>query len=312
VPSWDQVLAEIQGERPVHPIDSVRRKYLRELNHYTGRNVIAYYSGWLSEARPAPALNINDEDKNAFMSVIKGLDRDRGLDLILHTPGGDVAAAESLVDYLRKMFGTDIRAIVPQLAMSAGTMIACACSSILMGKQSNLGPIDPQFNGIPANGVIAEFNKAVQQIQSNPASAPLWQSIIGKYHPTFLGACENAVKWAEAIVVDWLSSGMFAEDERADNKARYVVQQLTDPSETFNHSRHIHVETLQQMGLRIECLEDDAMLQDLVLTVHHAYMHAFSMTRALKIVENHDSVAVVRQAAAPPNQVQARLEASPT
>ena len=53
----------------------------------------------------------------------------RGLDLILHTPGGDMAATESLVDYLRAMFGTDICAFVPQLAMSAGTIARKASNS---------------------------------------------------------------------------------------------------------------------------------------------------------------------------------------
>jgi ClpP class serine protease len=38
-----------------------------------------------------------------------------------------MAATESIVDYLRKMFGTNIRAIILQIAMSSGTMIACSC-----------------------------------------------------------------------------------------------------------------------------------------------------------------------------------------
>ena len=80
------------------------------------------------------------------MTVIHQLDRDKGLDLILHTPGGDTAATESIVDYLHNMFGNNIRAIVPQLAMSAGTMIACSCKEIIMGLQSSLGPIDPQLD----------------------------------------------------------------------------------------------------------------------------------------------------------------------
>lgn len=73
------------------------------------------------------------------MTVIHQLDRNKGLDLILHTPGGDTAATESIVDYLHNMFGNNIRAIVPQLAMSAGTMIACSCKEIIMGLQSSLG-----------------------------------------------------------------------------------------------------------------------------------------------------------------------------
>jgi len=292
VPSWDQVLKEIQSQ--VGPLDAVRRKYLKQLSRYTGRNTIAYYSGWLSAQRLSPIHSISDEDKNAFMSAIKGSDRDRGLDLILHTPGGDAAATESIVDYLRKMFGTNIRAVVPQLAMSAGTMIACACSEVIMGKESNLGPIDPQFNGIPANGVLKEFKQAVERIKKDPAEQPLWQAIIGKYHPTFLGACENAVKWSETIVTEWLRTGMLQDDDQAPATVQRIVHGLTDDEETFNHARHIHVEALEDLGLKIKRLEDDDKLQDLVLTVHHAFMHTFSMTSCLKIVENDRGITMAR------------------
>lgn len=110
-----------------------------------------YYFGWLQ--KNVPGTEVNDSDKTGLMTVVNKLDRTKGLDLILHTPGGLTAATESIVDYLHSMFGNDIRAIVPQLAMSAGTMIACSCKSILMGKQSNLGPIDPQLGSIPAHGL---------------------------------------------------------------------------------------------------------------------------------------------------------------
>lgn len=294
MPGWKDVLFEIQGRRTEHPIDAVRREYLKRLSEKTGRNVIAYYSAWLNKPKPSPVFIINDEDKNAFMSSVHQLDRTKGLDLILHTPGGDLAAAESIVDYLRSMFGTDIRAIVPQLAMSAGTMIACACKSIIMGKQSNLGPIDPQLGGIPANGVIAEFKKALKEIKKDPAAIHLWQSIIGKYHPTFLGSCEKAIDWSKTIVTDWLKTGMLAGEPRAGQKAQRIVRGLSDSKATFNHARHIHLEALVDMGLTIEKMEEDQDLQDLILTVHHTFMHTFSMTQAVKIVENQDGVAFVK------------------
>src|SRR5581483_7816991 len=126
MPNWSEILEEIRKEtqtgtkraRSAH--DLVRRKYLKKLHAKTGRNVIAYYSGFLSKP-PIFGLEITDEDKNAFMMAIHQLDRAKGLDLFLHTPGGSIAAAESLVDYLQQMFGKDIRAVVPQIAMSAGT-----------------------------------------------------------------------------------------------------------------------------------------------------------------------------------------------
>ena len=71
-------------------------------------------------------------------------DGKNGLDLLMHSPGGSPDAAEAVVNYLRSKF-TDIRVIIPQAAMSAATMLACAANRIVMGKHSSLGPIDPQF-----------------------------------------------------------------------------------------------------------------------------------------------------------------------
>ena len=167
MPSWATILKEIDSknkekEAAGEPVNEIRRKYLHQLSDLTKRNVIAYYSGW--QYKPDdPACYISDFDKNGLMNAVHELDRDLGLDLLLHTPGGSFAATESLVDYLHKMFGTNIRCFIPQMAMSGGTMIACACKEIFMGKQSNIGPIDPQFNGFPAHGVIEEFNEAISQ-----------------------------------------------------------------------------------------------------------------------------------------------------
>lgn len=162
MPDWGDVLKEVQkhsvqcqmqaqalGAAAQQALDVVRRKYLSELRGYTGRNVIAYYSGWLSKPGVAQT-DINDEDKNGFMMAVHGIskaDRKLGLDLFLHTPGGDIAATESIVNYLHQMFGNDIRAIIPQIAMSAGTMTACSCKQILMARHSNVGPIDPHLRG---------------------------------------------------------------------------------------------------------------------------------------------------------------------
>lgn len=284
MPSWGEILNRMNGES----VDGVRREYLKSLSDKTGRNVIAYYSGWLQKPNIA-STSINDDDKNGFMSAIYGLDRSKGLDLIIHTPGGDTAATESIVDYFRRMFGDDIRAIVPQIAMSGGTMIACSCKEIIMGKQSNLGPIDPQFGGIPAYGVIEEFEKAIEEIQKNPQTIPIWQEIVKKYHPTFIGECEKAINWSGEILEKWLLTGMFKDDPSKDEKAKKVVKSLNEHEVTKSHARHIHIDECKEMGLKIvdlETMDDD--LQDIVLSIHHSFMITFSSTNAVKIIENQN------------------------
>ena len=289
MPSWNEILEEVNKTKIPNGIDIVRRKYLSSISEVTGRNTIAYYSSFLQKPN-APSIDINDDDRNAFMSMVYKMDRTKGLDLILHTPGGSIAAAESIVDYLRKMFGNDIRAIIPQIAMSAGTMIACSCKC----KQSNLGPIDPKYNGISTYGVIEEFSRAKQEIAADPRTIPIWQTIIGKYNPAFIGDCEKAIQWSNSIVTDWLSTNMLKENP---NLAKEIVTHLSDHSETLSHERHIHYDECKKLGLTIESLEElgkEVNLQDRILSAHHAYMLTFSSTSATKIVENQNGIAVIK------------------
>ena len=291
MPNWNQLLDEINAAVGIH--DVIRRRYLKEVSELTGRNVIIYYSGWLQKEGIA-GIEINDEDKNGFMTVIHELDRGHGLDLILHTPGGEMAATESLVDYLRSMFGTNIRAIIPQLAMSGGTMIACACKEILMGKQSSLGPVDPHYGGIPAHGVVEEFRRAKEEISEDPSSVALWQPIIAKYNPTLIGECEKAMAWSDELTKEWLHTGMFAAEQNSDDKINNILRELGDHALTKSHARHLSIERCRDIGLKVSALEDNDELQDAVLSLHHACMLTFSATRAFKIVENHRGIAFVK------------------
>lgn len=306
MPNWGQVLSEIQARDAKlandskSAVDVVRRKYLKRLFKKTGRNVIAYYSGWLSNPH-AFGTEVNDEDKAAFMMAIHGLDKNLGLDLILHTPGGGIAAAESIVDYLRRIFGLNIRAIVPHLAMSAGTMIACSCKSIVMGKHSNLGPIDPQLihpqlGSMPAAAVKKEIERAISEINSNPERLQFWQFILNKYTPTFVGQCDQAVTMAEDFVRDRLKDNMLKDLHNYEQIANNIVNGLSDVDENKSHARHIHIDKCRSLGLVVEDLEADQELQEAVLTVHHCFMHSLSVSSAAKIVENHEGAAFVKVA----------------
>lgn len=291
MPDWNEILNELITKGSTH--DVVRRKYLAKLYNITKRNIIIYYSGWLQKPG-IPGSEVNDADKNGFMNAIHGLDRSKGLDIMLHTPGGETAATESLVDYLRSMFGTDIRAIVPQLALSAGTMISCACKEIIMGKHSSLGPIDPQFRGIPAHGVVEEFKRAYEECSADKNKIAIWQPIIAKYSPTLIGECEKAISWSNQMVNEWLLNGMFEGEAGAEDKVSKIVKELGDHALTFSHARHISFSKCKDIGLRVKSLEEDDKLQDAVLSVHHACIHTLSSTPAFKIIENQRGKAFIQ------------------
>lgn len=253
-------------------------KYLGQIRALTERNVIAYYSGWMKNN--VPEASIVETDKNAFMNAVYEMDKAEGLDIILHTPGGDIAATESIVSYLKSIFGNNIRAIVPQISMSAGTMMAMSCKEIVMGRQSSLGPIDPQINGVACQMVIDEFYRAVKEVKENPASLGLWQAIISHYAPTYLTVCEDAIKWSEELAQKWLV------DVNPTIDMEKVRNIFINHEHSYSHSRHISKEDCRVAGLNVADLEERQELQDAVLSLHHCYMILCDIMPVVKIVMN--------------------------
>lgn len=293
MPSWDEIISTVD-RHPNGVLDNIRGEYIRKMAEKRGRNVICYYSGWLQDPQGSPYCSLSDSDMEGFMTNVHGFDRDKGLDLILHTPGGDLAAAENLVNYLRACFGTNIIAFVPHLSMSAGTMIACSCKEIYMGRQSAIGPTDPQFGGVAAGGVIEEFNRAVRETTDNPGSTAMWAQIIGKYPPTYLGDCQKAVEASQKMVAEWLRTNMLSTCADGESKSRSIAEWLGTHANSAMHNRHITADVAEKRGLVIRRLEEDSELQDIVLTIHHAYMATFERSGAKKMIENSNGKSWIR------------------
>ncbi len=235
-----------------------------------------------------PEAFISDNDLNGFMAVIHGLDRKKGLDLILHTPGGDIEATRSIVEYLYKMFGKNIGSIVPHMAMSAGTMIACATKKVSLAKHSCLGPTDPHINGLPAMGVLAEVDRAIQEIKAEPLKQIIWQQVFAKYPPAFILNCERSIEGSRSMVKAWLQSGMLSDHDNPEQAAEATVGQLMNYGGTSGHNQHFLIDKCKEIGLKIIEIEHNQEFQEAVLSVHHAYMASFARTKSIKIIENCD------------------------
>lgn len=306
MPTWGEILKELQEvakEQKIHAFDFVRRKYLANLYEKTKRNVILYATSWTQPGKGTPdVLSITDEDIQGLMEVIHGLKGD-SLDLILHSPGGSPEATEALVSYLRSKFPTDIRVIIPQCAMSAATMLACASNRIVMGKHSFIGPIDPQMivhhyhlgtQAIPAQAIIDQFEKAKIEC-TDPKKLGSWLPILGQYGPALIVQCENAIELSRKLISEWLISYMFKGRSDAGDIATKIAKNLTDHKELKSHGRHINRSKAKEFGLIIDDLEEDQEFQDLVLSVFHATTHTFGATAAVKIIENHEGKAFIKQ-----------------
>lgn len=282
--------------------DIFRREFLADLHDYTKNDTIMYAA--TSQPRfpgvPSIATQISDQDLSGFMSCLNGLKGEK-LDLIIHSQGGLPNAADQIVQYLRDKYEY-IRAIIPQNAMSAACMIACACDEIVMGRQSAIGPIDPQItlprqNGtsatVPAYSILSDFRKAKEEIASNPQSANVWLPKLMEIPIGFLDFCEKTIEMSKSRVADWLDKYMFKDE--LDKKGRVIADWLGNFDEHMTHGRPINYKTAGDKGLKINLLENDSELQDKVLSVYHAMQVTFELSNCVKMIENHEGKGMYTQ-----------------
>lgn len=97
--------------------------------------------------------SITIEDSEAILRAIRLTPPDQPIDLILHTPGGLLLAAEQIAKALVEHRGK-VTVFVPHYAMSGGTLMALAADQIVMDPNAVLGPVDPQIGDLPAASII--------------------------------------------------------------------------------------------------------------------------------------------------------------
>lgn len=296
MPSWNDLLTELEAQ----PNDAAKSAWLNGKIQLTleeirkrrgGRNVLFYGSAFLQKPFvPAPFLQLTHDEINGFMACIYGMKWDEGLTLILHTPGGITNAAETIVAYLISKFKY-IEVIIPTFAMSAGTMIALSSNRLIMGRQSQLGPIDPQMpfskNYVSARAIVDQFERAKAEILANRDLAHVWAPILQSLGPSLLMEAQNALDYGEGMVAQWLENRMFSKQPDAKTKAIKAAHFFSDATSHKSHGRRIDRDEARTQDIVIDDLEDDQLLQEAVLTAYHLLTIIFEKGPASKVLMSH-------------------------
>lgn len=311
MPTWGKINTElanlIQQRRTTVPIsdsdaalisphDIIRKKYVAELAGYTGIPLIVYASGWLM-GRPAPdsSVAVSTQDVMGFMEAVHSLPPGP-LDLIIHSPGGDPDSAQAIMSYLRSYGFNPIRAIVPVSAKSAATMMALSCDQVVMGKHSQLGPIDPQFTVSTPEGprmaaaqaILDQFDMAKMECAAEQQNLAAWLPILRSYLPGLLSQCINAQQAAVKIVETALHAYMLkdlSEPERS-SKAHAIAAWFGNHKTHLSHGRPLTIEEVEAQGVNVLRLESDQQLQEKVLSAWHGIQLTVSQLPVAKIIEN--------------------------
>jgi len=186
--------------------------------------------------------------------------------------------------------------------MSAATMLACAADEIIMGRQSYLGPIDPQFQlqtslgvqSVPAQAILDQFNRAKRECAEDRANLAVWVPSLQQYGPALLEQCQHALSLSKELVSTWLANWMFRKSRRRYELGQTVAEALAAHETWRTHGRPLNLVYLRSLKMKVIPMESDQQLQDKILTVYHATMHTFGGTSATKIIENQQGRAFIK------------------
>jgi ClpP class serine protease len=139
--------------------DRTRTKLLEQFQSERNSRVIAMiHRQETVSVLGVPVSNFIDiQDSEEILRAIRATPNDQPIDLILHTPGGLVLAAEQIARALVEHKGK-ITVFVPHYAMSGGTLIALAADEIIMDANAVLGQVDPQIGEMPAASIVKILN----------------------------------------------------------------------------------------------------------------------------------------------------------
>jgi len=205
----------------------LRQLLISDIQGATGRPLFVYYAQ-LDQA-------INHTDPDDLSEILSGVQGDEA-DLFIQTPGGNVDATEKLIGILRQRLKA-WRVIVPSWAKSAGTVIALSSNEIVLGINSELGPIDPQWL---ANGL----NIPCDILATDPTQP---------HHVRQLA--ELAVKRMRQLAFNILQGGMM--NGKSKQEIDDVIAKISSASGYMSHGAVIDFTEAKSLGLSVSFLTPD-------------------------------------------------------
>ena len=177
---------------------------------------------------------IDIEDSEEILRAIRITPDDVPIDLILHTPGGLVLAAEQIARSLARRKGK-VTVFIPHYAMSGGTLIALAADEIVMDKNAVLGPIDPQIGTYPAVSILNVVKKKdINKVDD--------ETLI------LADVSEKAIKQVKEFAIELLSDKV-EEGVLTKEKAEEIAENLS--SGKWTHDYPLTYEKIKELGLKV-------------------------------------------------------------
>lgn len=213
-----------------------------------------------------------------FIEQVKSESSFSTLSVILRTPGGSAEMTEKMVDIMRHHYD-EVNFIVPDIAMSAGTILCMSGDKIYMDYASSLGPIDPQVMAsdgkfVPALGYVDKVAEILAKPTLTEGDVIMLKSVdLGR-----LGHYEQAKELSIELLKNWLvkykfktwtmhrtnNPGASVTDDEKKQRAIEIAQILSDNTFWHSHGRNIDIQRLSALKLEIVDYSTDTVLKTLI------------------------------------------------
>ena len=219
-----------------------------------GRRVLCFVSGKHAE--------IDRDDTAGFVDLLYNVQQGESVDLLLHTGGGDIDAAEKLIKVVQAKIGPDanIRVVVPDFAKSAGTLMALGAHSIIMSDSSELGAIDPQvpLKDRQGNEFYHSVLRYLDAYHEHAAALrrdrddPVAQLMFDNFDPSVVRMFQGIRDRVRSLAEDLL--------KRRGLPFTDIVSNLMDISRWKSHNQMISALDARSIGLDVEIVPNDGEL----------------------------------------------------
>lgn len=261
---------------------------LQEEEKFKDKKIVTFFTSFKYP------VNIEDQDAILIEEVLINTDlTNKGLLLVLNSPGGSALAAERIINVCRKYSNDNFEVLVPNKAKSAATMICFGSNKIWMSSTSELGPIDPQtfinvnnqMERVGMTYIVENYDQLFKKAcECKERIEPFIQQL-GRFDSRLIEEYRAVLALSPDIAIKSLKKGMMS--SISENQVKKDIKPFLKPQETKVHGRPIFIEQAKRCKLNIEEID---IKSDIWQSVWDLFLRTDNIVnnRCAKIVESDE------------------------
>lgn len=254
-------------------INTILNELITNLEDHFNSDIIFYYG----TIHPGIKRLFRD-----FIEELKDESEHNRLTVFLNTSGGSVEAVDDFVNIIRYHY-EEVYFVVPDYAMSAGTIFCMSGDKIFMDYSSSLGPIDPQiYNGeryVPALNYLDKVDELIEKAKNNKLTDPEFV-MLQNLDLAQLKSYEQARDLTVDLLKEWLvkykfkswekhqtnpdKKGEEVTREEKEQRAKEIAEALNNTQKWRSHNRSVDIKDLEEIRLKVQDFSDDNNLRKMI------------------------------------------------